>query len=383
MVQGAASLCVLADAIGMLRASEASGYLTHLAATALIEGSGLVSAMPWATWRVPPPSAVVLAVYYLTVVAWLLASQPAIDSASRRRVARVSASGALVLWGWIAAAPLSWLPPPPGGPLRITAVDVGQGDAFLVTAPDRQTLMVDAGGIPVGAFDIGDRIVGPALRARGLRRLDYVALTHADLDHLGGAAALLRDFAPREVWAGVPVAGHAPLEALRGLARATRTPWRWLQRGDRLEMGRVEVIAHHPPMPDWERQRVRNDDSLVLEVRYGAVSVWLTGDISEAVERELLAAADHRRLNVLKAAHHGSLTSSGRRWVEHLRPAAVLVSAGRGNLFGHPAPAVVARYKSVGAEVFRTDKDGQIELVTNGLSLEVSTFSGRKWRLKR
>jgi competence protein ComEC len=113
------------------------------------------------------------------------------------------------------------------------------------------------------------------------------------------------------------------------------------------------------------------------------VSVWLTGDISEAVERELLAAVDHRRLNVLKAAHHGSLTSSGRRWVEDLRPAAVLVSAGRGNLFGHPAPAVLARYKGVGAEVFRTDRDGQIDVVTNGLSVEVSTFSGRKWRLKR
>jgi competence protein ComEC len=80
MVQGAASLCVLADAIGMSRASDAAGYSTHLAATALIEGSGLVTAMPWATWRVPPPSAVVLAAYYSAVVMWLVASQPPIDS---------------------------------------------------------------------------------------------------------------------------------------------------------------------------------------------------------------------------------------------------------------------------------------------------------------
>jgi competence protein ComEC len=383
MVQGAASLCVLADAVGMSRAADAAGYLTHVAATALIGGSGVVRAMPWATWRVPPPSAFAIAAYYLTVGTWLLVSRPPIDSASRRRAARASAGGAIVLWGWIAAAPLSWLPPPPGGPLRITAVDVGQGDAFLVTVPDGQTLMVDAGGLAVGAFDIGDRIVGPALRARGVRRLDYVAVTHADLDHLGGAAALVRDFAPREVWAGVPVAGHMPLEALRGLAHATRTPWRWVQRGDRLEMGPVQLIAHHPPIPDWERQRVRNDDSLVLEVRHGAVSVWLTGDVSGAVEQELLAAADPRRINVVKAAHHGSLTSSGRPWVEHLRPAVVLISAGRGNLFGHPAPAVLARYASVGAEIFRTDQDGQIDLVTNGTSLEVTTFTGRRWRLKR
>ena len=343
-----------------------------------------MSAMPWATWRAPPPSAAVLAAYYAAVVTWLLVSKPPIDSASRRRAARLSAGGVLVLWGWIAAAPLTWLPPPRGGPLRITAIDVGQGDAFLVTAPDGQTLMVDAGGVPVGAFDIGDRVVGPALRARGLRSLDYLALTHADLDHLGGAAALLRDFAPREVWAGVPVAGHRPLEALRGLARTTRTPWRWLQRGDRLEMGRVEVIAHHPPTPDWERQRVRNDDSLVLEVRYGSVSVWLTGDITRAVEEELLRSEMEKgRLVVLKAAHHGSLTSSAPAWLRRLRPAVVLVSAGRGNVFGHPVQPVLRRYADIGAEVFRTDLDGQIEVVTNGTSVEVTTFTGRTWRLRR
>jgi competence protein ComEC len=244
--------------------------------------------------------------------------------------------------------------------------------------------MVDAGGVPVGAFDIGDRVVGPALRARGLRTLDYLALTHGDLDHLGGASALLRDFGPREVWVGVPVAGHGPLEALRGLAREARTPWRWLQRGDRVEMGGVEVVAHHPPIPDWERQRVRNDDSLVLEVRYGSVSVWLTGDITRAVEEELLRTdMESGRLVVLKAAHHGSLTSSAPAWLGRLRPAVVLVSAGRGNVFGHPAPAVLRRYADLGAEIFRTDQDGQIELVTNGVSIEVHTFSGRKWRLKR
>ena len=193
------------------------------------------------------------------------------------------------------------------------------------------------------------------LRARGLGRLDYIAVTHGDADHLGGVGAVLRDFRPREVWAGVPVVGHPPLEAVRLAASATRTPWRSLQRGDRLEIGGAVLIVHHPAAPDWERQRVRNDDSVVLEVRYGAVSVWLTGDISRAVEQELLSAADPRRLNVLKAAHHGSLTSSAPAWLARLRPPVVLISAGRGNLYGHPAPAVLQRFADTGAEVFRTD----------------------------
>ena len=144
----------------------------------------------------------------------------------------------------------------------------------------------------------------------------------------------------------------------------------------------MELRVHHPPLPDWERQRVRNDDSLVLEVRYGAVSVWLTGDISGAVELEILDAIDPRRVNVLKVPHHGSLTSSSPEWVRRLRPAAVLVSAGRGNLFGHPAPAVLHRYEAVGAALFRTDQDGQIDLVTNGTFVEINTFTGRRWRLR-
>ena len=142
-------------------------------------------------------------------------------------------------------------------------------------------------------------------------------------------------------------------------------------------------MSHHPAAPEWERQRVRNEDSLVLEVRYRGVSVWLTGDITAAVEEELAASAvDWGQVVILKAAHHGSRTSSTPTFVKRLRPAVVLISAGRGNQFGHPAPAVLQRYADVGAEVFRTDEDGQIELVTNGISVEVTTFTGRRWRLR-
>ena len=382
VVQAAASVCVLADVLNAPWIAEASGLTTHAAAGVLLGSSSLVQSTPWATWRVPPPSMLLLAGYYATVAVWWVAGTPPVDGPLRRTTRRLSAGLAIALWGWIAFVPLGWLAPVSNGLLRVTALDVGQGDALLITTPDGMTVMVDAGGISAGTFDIGDRVVGPSLRARGLRRLDYLAVTHGDFDHLGGARSLLHDFIPREVWAGVPVAGHVPQEALRAAAKASRTPWRWLQRGDRLELGAAEVRVHHPPLPDWERQRVRNDDSLVLEVRYGAVSVWLTGDISRAVESELLSAVDSRRVNVLKAAHHGSLTSSGQAWLEQLRPAAVLVSAGRANLFGHPAPAVLDRYASLGAAIFRTDADGQIELVTNGHFIEVSTFTGRRWRLR-
>ena len=284
-------------------------------------------------------------------------------------------------WLWIAVAPQTYARAAFDTRLRVTAMDVGQGDAFLVTFPDGQTLLVDAGGVSTGGdFDIGDRVLGPALRARGLGRVDYVAVTHGDPDHIGGAAAVVRDFAPREVWVGVPVARHAPEAILQAAVGERRSGWRWLQRGDRMRLGDVELRVHHPPQPDWERQRVRNDDSLVIEVRYGRVSLLLTGDISRAVESGLADAMDLLPTVVLKSPHHGSSTSSSMPFLLRLRPAVVLVSAGRGNPYGHPTRDVLARYAAVGAQVFRTDRDGQIELITDGESLEVKTFTGLRWR---
>jgi competence protein ComEC len=379
LVQAAASACVMADSIGATSPADVAGWVTYAAARALVDSSALVDLAPWATWRVPAPPVWLMAAYYIALLAWWLLGRSA-DSA-RVAATRGCAAVAAGLWLWMAMAPQTYARAAFETRMRVTAMDVGQGDAFLVTFPDGQTLLVDAGGVSTrGDFDIGERILGPALRARGLGRVDYVAVTHGDPDHIGGAVAVVRDFGPREVWLGVPVARHEPEAILAAAARAGRSAVRWLQRGDRMRIGEVELRVHHPPLPDWERQRVRNDDSLVLELRYGGVSVLLTGDISRAVEAGLVDAVDLLPRVVLKAPHHGSATSSSMPFLEHLRPEAVLVSAGRGNLYGHPTPEVLARYGAVGAQVFRTDRDGQVELATDGDTLEVTTFTGLRWR---
>lgn len=381
-VQAAASLCVVAEALGLDGVAAAAGHATHVAASALVDSSGLVEAVPWVAWRVPPPGLALVGAYYAVLAGWWRASAPPVDSLRRRRLAAVLGGLALGMWAWVIVSPAT-LGPPANGRLRVAALDVGQGDAILVIFPDGTTLLVDAGGLARGtAFDIGDRVVGPALRARGVRRLDYLAVTHADADHAGGALSLVRDFGPRELWVGVPVPRDPAEQSLRVAARHSRSAWRWLRRGNRLAVGEVEVRVHHPPEPEWERQRVRNDDSLVLELRLGEVSVLLTGDITRAAEQQLAGVLERGRTVALKAPHHGSATSSSALLLDHLAPAVVLVSAGRGNPFGHPAPAVLARYRERGIEVFRTDRDGQIELVTDGRVLEVTSFTGRRWRLR-
>jgi competence protein ComEC len=129
------------------------------------------------------------------------------------------------------------------------------------------------------------------------------------------------------------------------------------------------VRVWHPPPPDWERQRVRNDDSVVLEVRFGDVSFVLPGDVGAEVEAEIARLIPPARHRVLKAAHHGSATSTSDVWLDALRPEVVVISCGRDNRYGHPAPAVLARLRSRGIEVRRTDLEGQIVIETDGYAL--------------
>ena len=257
-------------------------------------------------------------------------------------------------------------------------MDVGQGDALLVTLPNGRTLMVDSGGVSLrGEFDIGDRVLGPALRARGIAGLDYLAVTHGDPDHIGGAWSLARDFSPHRDL-GRRVCGHprADRSAARGRRRAavgmacpsgrrsSACRWRRIARASSAAAGLGAAKGE-------------NDDSLVIELRYGQVSMLLTGDIGREVERALIATLDLLPIVVLKSPHHGSGTSSSAEFVDAIRPKLVVISCGRGNPYGHPLPYVLDRYRNVNADVFRTDQDGQIEVVTDGASVQVSTFTGR------
>jgi len=364
VVQIASMATAALDAIGAGAVASPAGWATHIAVRGLVESAALVDLAPWLTWRVPSPSIGVVAAYYACVALWLWTSWSSRASWL-----------ALGLFAWIAIAPPTLARSFGDGRLHLTVMDVGQGDAMLATLPNGRTLMVDAGGVSLrGDFDIGDRVLGPALRARGLVGLDYLAITHGDPDHIGGAASLAKDFAPKEVWAGTFVANHEATLKLQAVTDRHRAAWRWLQRGDRLDLGGVELRVHHPPLPDWERQKVRNDDSLVIELRYGQVSMLLTGDIGREVEQALIPTLDLLPIVVLKSPHHGSGTSSSQAFLDAVQPDVVVISNGRGNPYGHPLPYVLERYRAARARILRTDQQGQIELITDGQGLWCSSW---------
>ncbi|MBA3231672.1 MAG: ComEC/Rec2 family competence protein [Acidobacteria bacterium] len=356
-------------------AAGAAGMVADGAAWGLVESARLVDVAPWLAHEVARPRWTLVAAYYAACV-WLVLGW-------RRAVAAGCVGAGYLL---LVAAPLPFTrdaAPPRPGLLRAVFLDVGQADATLVTLPDGRALLVDAGGSPGSSFDVGARIVAPALRALGVRRLEELVVTHGDADHAGGALSISRLFRPRVIREGTPVPRDELMKALADYADASGAAWRMVQAGDVDRVAGVEIRVLHPPLPDWERQRVRNDDSIVLEFRYGDVSIVLPGDIGREPELALLPRLDLAPLVVLKAAHHGSASSSTAPFLRAIRPAAVIFSAGRNNRFGHPAPVVVERFRASGTEIFRTDEDGAIVVETDGRTVEVRTFGGRRVSIER
>jgi competence protein ComEC len=332
---------------------------------------------PWLSRDVTPPAWWLVGGYYASCAVIL-----ALPRGRRVGVCGVTLCGLLMLTAPPAVV-RTGVRVRPAGALRVVFMDVGQGDATVVVLPDGRALLVDAGGLAGSAFDVGERVVAPSLRALGVRRLEALVITHGDPDHIGGAAAAVHRFEPRAIWEGVPVPPHAGLRDLAALASRASAAWRTVQAGDREVSAGVEIRVLHPPPPEWERQRVRNDDSIVLELRLGDVSVVLPGDIGMEGERQVVPRLDLGRVSILKAPHHGSATSSTPAFVQAAHPAAVVFSEGRGNRFGHPAPAVIARYRAANALMFRTDEDGAIVMDTDGKTVEITTWSGRHVTLRR
>lgn len=241
-----------------------------------------------------------------------------------------------------AAAILMWRPAaPPPACFDTWTLDAGQGLAVVVATRDGVTLF-DTGMAWRGGGSVAEQIILPFLRSRGVRRIDHLVVSHADLDHSGGVAFLLNQF---EV--GFVIAGE-PLPGVRAWRCRSRRAW-W--------SGAVRFEILHPSAPLDDEG---NDTSCVMRVSAGGYSLLLTGDIEARSERELLAREADLGADVVVVPHHGSLTSSSLPFVNSVSPGIAVVSAGFGNRWDFPRPPVVARWRGAGAEVLNTAEAGAI-----------------------
>jgi competence protein ComEC len=256
--------------------------------------------------------------------------------------------------------------------LEITAIDIGQGDAFLVVTPGGHTLLLDSGGLlgmSHSDMDIGEDVVSPYLWQRGLMRLDAAAFSHSHSDHIGGMTAILGNFRPRELW----YAPNYPSHEVESLwAAADRFQVRRIERhhGEEFDFDGVHFEVLAPPAV-WElKPRGQDDASMVLRLSYAGQTALLVGDIHKRIEKVLVDESEERHeslhADLLKVAHHGSNSSSCEEFLDAVQPEYAVISAGIRNPFHHPRTEVIDRLAEHQARTYRTDMFGPVTFYIDG-----------------
>lgn len=261
---------------------------------------------------------------------------------------------------------------PPEGAMQVVVVDVGQGSAVLVRTR-RHALLHDAGPQYSRDSDAGSRVLVPLLRALGVTRLDLLMLSHRDVDHVGGAPALLAALDVRALSSSLE-----PAHPLRAGAR----PHARCEAGQSWQWDGVRFRVLHPRAEDHARPNAKpNTLSCVLSVTdAGGRRVLLTGDLEAEQEARLVRdEAGALRSEVLLVPHHGSRTSSSPAFVEVVAPNMALVQAGHRNRFGHPAPEVLKRYTERGTRLLTTSACGAWVAASDGGSWCERRRSRRYW----
>jgi len=332
------------------------------------------------SYRIPGPPLWLAILFFLAAL--ILAAEMRRNHSLRR----------IVVWGsfqvfalcglLIAIHPLhpSWTK----GSLELTALDVGQGDSLLVVSPGGKTLLIDGGG-SFGGFseqeehngiDPGEEAVSPYLWSRGFQKLDVVALTHAHQDHLGGLSAVMENFRVGKLWLGREVSSPA-LARLEKLASDRHIPIEHELRGASFHWDGVDGDFLWPTKePGGGPASAKNNDSLVIRLRFRNQTILLPGDAEKQVEEEILSENGGKaiRADVLKVGHHGSKNSSTADFLAAVRPSIGIISAGEENPYGHPSPELLERMKKANMRIYRTDRDGAVHVLTDGNRLKVTCF---------
>lgn len=319
----------------------------------------ILARLPGAEWHVTSPTLISIVSFYGLLIV-------AISLQGHHRVRLSCLAGVILLAGWWICSPRIW---PQDGSLRVTFLDVGQGDATVIELPEGETILIDAGARHE-TLDMGRSVVSPYLWDQGIFRLDHVIATHPQLDHVGGLPAVLRHFPVGHYWSN----GLTRQEPFyQELQRAIR------QQGMResiafegqtiLATGTCRLSVLNPAAGEQAQRPAQtnsgallNNQSVVTKLVCGPHSFLFTAD-AEAQTLAHLATTDvSGRVRILKVPHHGANSSLDEQWIRHVAPEISVISVGRRNSYGHPTQTVLQAYQQQGSRIFRTDRDGAVSI---------------------
>ncbi len=258
--------------------------------------------------------------------------------------------------------------------LTLTFLDVGQGDCILVEFPGRKKMLIDGGGVPDDSFDVGENVVSPFLWSKGIKRIDYLVLTHGHPDHMNGLKAVARNFKVGRFWESFSPPqslGYEELKASLGPFILQERVFRGFSRQE----GSVKMEILHPEEEEPFIREAVNEESIVLRLSLRETVFLLASDIDVGAESDLIEKDLPLQARILKSPHHGSKSSSSEEFLNKVQPKIVVITAGRGNLYGVPNQEVLDRYRKLGARILRTDEDGAVQITADGQNILIRTAS--------
>jgi competence protein ComEC len=338
----------------------------------------LLVKLPGAYLTVKTPSHIAIGLYYMAAIylaGWLKGDLEKLARPwFRWQYPAISKLSGVVI---LALTVVAWNFPGPADRLAVAVLDVGQGDAIVVTLPNGRQMLIDGGGIPArpGAtgFDVGERVVLPYLQRQGIKKIDLLVNTHGHYDHVAGLLPVVREFPVGAALISPVPANSSTYENFLQLLEQKDIPIIFAERGQLINLDpRVKLKVLHPGHPVVSSTSPLNDNSVVIKLYYRQFSMLFTGDIEQAAIADLLAGELDLTSTVYKAAHHGSSTGLVPEFLAKVNPRIAVIPVGK-NTFGHPSEGLISYLVQKGILIYRTDVDGGIVITTDGNEVKITT----------
>lgn len=257
--------------------------------------------------------------------------------------------------------------------LKVTFLDIGQGDATLIQLPEGQNILIDAGprGFDNSGFDAGAEIILPFFHRLSIKKLDMVFITHPHIDHIGGLQAIVDAIRIESIIFADTTYKSGAFQELLEEIKKKQVRIAFAKRGQIFKTFSPVKIWVTGPSSDYKRgNKNLNEASLVLQIRYGKTAMLFTGDTEFQGEQNMLPFGDLLKSDILQVGHHGSRTSSTASFLDFVKPKSSVISVGAFNRFNHPNADVTNRLVTLGSDTLRTDLSGGIVFTSDGNSFQ-------------